>query len=377
MSKKTFYLIIVISFVVSLFFQWTRWKDLYFIDSHMWASQAQYVQTNDAREFDAKMAYGHPGGTVVEGAIIFHDIFKVPYEDSLIIFITIFNSLIISIICLLCFILYKNHLWWIITLSTLAMNSAYDNATPTSAIVSPLMVLLTLLTLYFYKNKEKINIPLVLFFSLVVGLASSTRLDIGVFCSVFFIGFLKYTNTIDWKKLFYIILGSFTTFCIFDPFMWFMPFQHIKDLIAKIIFHYSEFLPYHLTFMSVFILSMLTIISISLAISIVLLKNKIKLLVPENFIKTLIVMTIILYIIFLTSHYQAERYFQPIIFIWEVLLPLFIFNLTTYISHSLSFKIDKYIKFIKVLNFSIFLLLVSYHSFLFYIWFIFDRIRLV
>lgn len=377
MSKKTFYIIIVISFIVSFFFQWIKWKDVNFLDSHMWANQAQYVQTSDTREFDAKRAYGHPGGLVVEGTIVLHNLFKIPYTDSLAIFITVFNSIIISVICLLCYLMYGNHLWWLITLSTLAMNSAYDNATPTSAIVSPLIVFLSLLTLYFYKNKDKFNLKSIFALSLVIGLATSVRLDISIFCSVFFLGFLVFTNTIDWKRLFYIISGSFVTFCILDPFMWFMPFQHIKDLIVKIIFHYSEFLPYHLTFISVFIISMLTIISILLAASIILLKNKIKLLIPENFIKTLIVMTIILYIIFLTSHYQAERYFHPIIFVWEVLLPLFIFNLTTHITYSLSSNIDKSIKFVKFLNFSIFLIFISYHLFLFYIWYIFQRIVLI
>jgi hypothetical protein len=37
--------------------------------------------------------------------------------------------------------------------------------------------------------------------------------------------------------------------------------------------------------------------------------------------------TCFLYVVFLTSKYQAERYFVPIIVLWEIFLPLFLFAL--------------------------------------------------
>ena len=47
---------------------------------------------------------------------------------------------------------------------------------------------------------------------------------------------------------------------------------------------------------------------------------------------TLIIMTSALYDVFLTANSQAERYFMPLIFIWQVFLPLFIFTFINHIS---------------------------------------------
>jgi len=57
-------------------------------------------------------------------------------------------------------------------------------------------------------------------------------------------------------------------------------------------------------------------------------KEKLKSPVPHKFIYILFPLTILLYWIFLTSQYQATRYFLPLINIWQTLLPLFIFSLT-------------------------------------------------
>ena len=248
MSKHFFIFIFIFSFIVAGFFQWTRWKELDdFIDGSMWSHQAEYVQTGNPSEFDAKAAYGHPGGPLIEGTIAFHQAFNISYDYSLIIFISIFNALIIAVSCALCFILRKNNLWWLAVLSALSFNIMYNVSTPPTALVSPLIVLLCLLTLYFYENKEKIKTPQTLFFAFILGLAVATRADIAGFYALAFLIFLLYEKAINWKKFLIIASGSFVFFALFDPFMYFMPWQHIKDLFAKIIFHYGEINPSHMT----------------------------------------------------------------------------------------------------------------------------------
>lgn len=365
MFKCKIVFIFIFAFFVSSYFLWARWEKYDFIDSEAWANQVQYFQTNDPKEFNPLGAYGHPGGPIIEGTIAFHKVLNIPYENSLVVFVTIFNAIIISSICALCFLLKKNNFWWIIVLSTLSLDRLYDFATPPTAIVSPLIVLLSLLTLYFYENKEKIKIPQIAFFAFIVGLAVATRADIGVFCSAVFLIFLRFKNIISWKTFYTITAGSFFFFVLFDPFMWFMPFQHIKDLISKIIFHYAEFAPTHMTFESVLNISSFAFVSIFLSAALLFMRKKIKLILPSDFMMMLYLMTFVLYSIFLTSHYQAPRYFQPIIFIWEVFLPLFIFNLTSNISFKFLNTIDHKEKALKIANTAILIILVGFQVFLF------------
>ena len=155
MSKRLILFIFIFSFIVAGFFQWTRWKSFDFIDVYMWSHQAQFVQTGNPEEFNTKEAYGHPGGPLIEGTIAIHQAFNISYDYALIIFISIFNALVIAASCALCFLLRKNNLWWLAVLSALSFNIMYNVATPPTALVSPLIVLLCLLTLYFYENKEK------------------------------------------------------------------------------------------------------------------------------------------------------------------------------------------------------------------------------
>lgn len=367
MLKRQIIFIAIFSFIISLFFQWMRWGTLDFTDAYMWANQAEYFQTNDSRQFDALLAYGHPGGTIIEGTIAIHEIFNISYNNSLVIFITIFNSLIIAGISVLCFLLRRNYLWWITILSTLSISVMYAFSTPPSAIVSPLIVFLCLLTLYFYENKEKIKIPQILFFAFISGLAVATRADIGIFSTLVFLIFLLYKKIIDWKKLFVTIFSSIFFFILFDPFMHFMPLQHIKDLISKIVFHYAEYNPTHMTFFNVLDISFLSFVGIFLSVFLLFMRKKIKLMLPTNFILMLFLITISLYTIFLTSHYQAARYFQPIIFIWEVFLPLLIFNLTSNISFKFLNTAGKNEVGRKIVNIFFVVILVGFQVYLFYL----------
>ncbi len=113
--------------------------------------------------------------------------------------------------------------------------------------------------------------------------------------------------------------------------MWFMPIVHVGDLVSKVVYHYAEYVPIRMASMFVLAISSLTIISIFLSLVLIRMRDKIKMSVPPVFICTLIIMTSVLYDVFLTAHYQAPRYFLPLILIWEIFLPLFLFTLIDYI----------------------------------------------
>jgi hypothetical protein len=328
MKKKIF----IIAFLVTSIFQFLFLISLGFYDQNMWADQAKYVVIGDPKEFNAFQAYGHPGGTVIDGVVAVQKITGLSYYTSITIFLPIFNGLLAGLISVLCYLLSGEFLWSMAILGTLAGDALYESSTPPSAVAALLIVLLCLLTLYIYKKfdsqseKEKTNF--LFFWSLVSGMAVATRADIGIVSTFVFILLLK--SKINWKQFLYSGLGAFLSFCVFDPFMWFMPVKHIGDLIGKVVYHYADFAPVHLNGFYVLSFSSLLVISVFLSIILIFMRQKIYSVLPPIFTCALIIMTTFLYDIFLTAHYQAERYFMPIVFIWQVFLPIFIF---TFVDH--------------------------------------------
>jgi hypothetical protein len=313
-------------FILSLFFLNLKWDKYVMTDSNMWGDQAKYVLNGDNREFNFLGAYGHPGGPIIEGTIIVHKLLNVNYSESLLLFVEFIMSFFIASICTLCFILNKDKLWWVAVIPISIFGWMYQYGTPPSLVSTVIITFLCLLTLYIYEKKEKIKYGLLILWAFIAGISVATRTDIGLVSSFFF--FLLILNKINWKMALFILLEACMVFVVFDPFMWFMPIQHLKDLIFKVTYHYSEFAPVYLRFFDILSISTTSFISIMLAIFLFFSKKKEESMVlPPRFLWVLITMTMFLYIIFLSAHTQAERYFLPIIFIWETFFPILLFSL--------------------------------------------------
>lgn len=333
MAKKIF----ILSFFIAALTQWFSFAELSMFDFSMWADQAKYVQTNNPIQFDFLQAYGHPGGPIIEGVIFVHSVFNLDYEDSLMLFMVFVDGLAIALTAVLCYLYRKNHLWWPVVLIGLSLNRMYGFSTPPSTMVSIFIGLLSIYSLYIYqKNTIK---PIYLGgLSLILGIIISLRIDIGCVMALSTLVFLY--PKLTWKHIIFTILGTGGFIVLFDPFLWFMPIQHIKDLWFKITYHYEEFKPTKISFYSLQDISALSFFSIFLAMTFVFLKKKLKSPLPYRFIYIYLFTTIVLYTIFLTSNYQAERYFLPLVTIWQIFLPLFIFTITEYMWPKLSKKIN-------------------------------------
>jgi len=319
--------IFIISLFVAFLFQWGRWNTLGIIDSNMWSHQAEYAETNNPKQFTPLMSYGHPGGPIIEGTIAFHKIFDFSYYTSLITIVAVVNSIVIACICVLTYVYQKDVLWTLGVLGILSLNKLYNESTPPSAIASVLVVLLFILTLCLYKRKIEIRPSTLALFSIISGFLIATRVDIGTTTFITCIYLLYHITTI--KKIFLVALGSFASFAIFDPYMWYMPLQHIVDLISQMLYHYNKYEQTPISFNLLAGSSFLAFLSILLLFA--LLFNKKEIPFPSRYVYTLLIFSSTLYGIFLTAQYKAVRYFQPIIFIWEIFLPLFLFTLISHI----------------------------------------------
>jgi len=290
------------------------------LDVGMWAQQAEYVITKNPKQFDFAVAYAHPGATIIDGVALTHFLFGLPYSQAIIYFLSFADALIIAFMVVLCYQITPKTWWWMGTLALFTVNYMNDFATPTTAVSSLLVALLLLVTLRFR----------FWWWAIVAGLALATRVDIGLFI----VGLGLYLSTrLSLQKVVLLAFGVFFVFCLVNPYMWYMPVQHLKDLLYKMTWHYTEFTPSFLSIYEVVLVSGLAIVSLFLAGGIIWQKKQVKLLIPLALFLSLIFVTVIGIGVIVTSSYQASRYLTPYVSIWELLLPLFLFTLAKQTRH--------------------------------------------
>jgi len=319
MKKKIF----VFSFIIVCILQSFIFIKFDGVDFNMWADQAKYVQTNNPIQFDYRQAYGHPGGPIIEGTIFLHSLFDLSYKNSLLIFLIFIDAIIVSSISILCFSLSKNNLWWPITLATLSASWLYIFSSPPSIIASLLICLLALFSIYLYKEKE-IQTKHLTLFGLLIGFMIATRTDIGGIFGLTFLIFLK--SKISWRQFYFILFCIAISFILLDPFMWFIPIEHLGDLVFKIVYHYEYFSePSKVSIPHILSISSFAVMSILFSGLFLIKRKNFESDIPKRFILSAIIATVVLCSIFLTSIFQSPRYFLPLILLWETLLPAFVF----------------------------------------------------
>lgn len=356
-KSKTKFLVLVFVFTISLFSQLIFYPK-YDLDRSMWANQAFYFEVNDERQYDFLLAYGHPGGPIIIGTILINDLLPVKHDvpilnyiDALLLFSILINTIIISLICYLIYLLRKNLFFVLTTLLVLGFHRFYLDLTPTSQVASLLFVLQAFYSLYIYENRTSLKFKDLFIFSVLSGFIMATRVDVGFIGTLFFGIFLLPKISIrDFIYSIFLILGSFI---LFDPYMWYMPFQHIDDLVYKFIYHYEFFNHAELDISRIIDISNIVIIS-SLSFLFLYFCDKKRILLNIRFLFFVLAVSIISYSVFLTSQINAVRYFVPFILIWEVLFPFIILDLFAFSKN----KIPNLFKDINVLYLKILLVLI-------------------
>lgn len=325
-----------VAFLVACLGQGFVFFNVGILDEAFWSSQARYVEAGSPEQYNAAHAYGHPGGPVILGTIAVHHLAGISYETALPVFLTLFNSIVIATIATLCRRLRPDCLWWLPVVGTLSLDKLYAVSTPTSAVVGPLLVLLTLLTLQIVERIGEHGAESwrwLAGWSLVAGLAVATRFDIGSITTLFLFAVLMsgLGTTLHWRQLAGIAAAAFAVFVACDPYMWYMPVQHVGDLLGRMVLNYryatpastpAKLEPMHvLSFSGLALMGMLLTILAQAT-----LRSGIERL-PRWFVLCLASLTVLLYCVYLSARCPAVRYFIPIVFIWQAFLPLQLFDL--------------------------------------------------
>jgi hypothetical protein len=308
------------------------------LDEAFWSAQARYVEAGSPEQYNSAHAYGHPGGPVILGTIAVHHLAGISYETALPVFLTLFNSIVIATIATLCYRLRPDSLWWLPVLGTLSIDKLYAVATPTSALVGPLLVLLTLLTLWItlgILEQAAVSWWQLASWSLVAGLAVATRFDIGSITTLFLFGVLATTlrrrQLASWSLVAGLAVAAFAVFVACDPYMWYMPVQHVGDLMGRLILNYRHSTPASIpaTLEPMHVVSFSALAFVGMLLSIVGETSVFpsRRTIPRQLVLALVPLTVLLYGIYLSARCPAVRYFIPIVFIWQAFLPLQLFDL--------------------------------------------------
>jgi hypothetical protein len=323
-EKRIFFTVLFSGFVIQMALR----AVVDYSDRIIFANQIQYFLTHDPREFDLLGAYGHPGTTVVELGSLLHIFFGVSYVNAVTLSISILIAGATAACSVLCFLLYRRSLWWLAAAFILLLNRMYIIAAPPTAVVMPFIVLIVLATWWLWEQPAFRSRWVYILMGAVMGLAIATRLDISLLVStpMFFIIWYRHR----YRVILPLLAGAGISFFIADPFLWFMPLQHISDLIHKFTLHYTHYL--RLKIDPFFLLDAGWLSAVSFIWSIVLFYHRrLARIIPVPIMIVVTSTTILGIIVVFSSKFQAVRYLFPLFTIWEIILPLFAFEtLATY-----------------------------------------------
>lgn len=321
LAKHIYFWVLLCGFIIQLVLQSVTFE---LVDHSMWANQIQYFLTNDPRLFDFSAAYGHPGTTLVELGSLFHVLFGFSYSTALTLSMSILIAMATAACSVLCFLLYPQTLWWLASTCILLLNRMYINATPPTTVAMPFTVLIVLATWWLWENSVSTSRWLYFLWGAVVGLAAATRLDAALLVGTPMFVLLWYRH--GGKVVLPILTGAGISFFVSDPFLWFMPIQHITDLAHKFTKHYSKFdsTMYSATIEPADMVNAVWLSAVSFGWAFVLLcYRRLARIIPVPIMVIFSGTSVMALLIILSSKFQAVRYLFPLTIIWEVFLPLF------------------------------------------------------
>ncbi len=290
-------------------------------DGEMWANQVQYFLNKSPALYDYTRAYGHPGGTFIVLGCLFHMLFGLSFSTSLTLSVSLLIALATAACAALCFLLQPQTLWWFTTGFILTISRLYNTATPPTAAAMPLLSLIVLASCWILTQKKTEIRRLCFLWGALLGVSCSTRLDISLFVGIPLLFLLwRWSGT---HGIAPVMVGVVASFFLSDPFMWFMPAQHVLDLVHKFTLHYSNF-PQRMTLRWYEWTNGVSLAVIAMVWFLVLLyRRRLGVGIPTQVMLVFLGISVFAGLLLTSSKYQAIRYLYPLIIVWEVLLPLY------------------------------------------------------
>ncbi len=341
MMKQIHFLLLVL--LASLLIQGVLWRSVELTDEQLWQQrivQLKYDLEHGQSDPLNKVWSGHPGMAIVTLAAIAHKAGS-SLGASLNGSVTILNALSVVAIVWLCRQIYPGSLWWIMVGAVAIIHPLYLKASPTNAVIAPLMLLMVLCMLWLYMNFNNFVVLRVLVLcGIAIGLALATRMVTTLLMVTPL--FLLLIQKLDWRKLLLLAGTSFVVAVGVNPLVWYMPWQHLKYILFRSSLNLTEHvLPQTLSWFDFLFNAPLALLSFSLALFLYVFYRYLPVLIPRTFLLALLAMSGLFIGVFSLIESQSIRYFQPLIFIWEALLPLFLLYLLQSVRLSFTSSVQK------------------------------------
>lgn len=321
-STKDLALVLLVA-CITLLFQGMRFLFVDVADFQLWGNQAQWVYQGDPEAYNFLAGYAHPGGPLIELGIVLHTLFKVPYNYVAVLGVSMLNTLAILLILGITYRLRKNAYLLVVVWVFTAFNWLYLFVTPPTASASVYAVLLVLATLCIAQEKTVALSWREVLWGVAAGMLVSLRTDVGALFALGLYLYLLGLRSLRFDALVALPLVALCTFLITDPFFWILPVQHVYDLVFKVSYHYNTIEPYHIEFIRLLSMSWIAWCAVVFA---VFMAWKRELRMPPGFLAALLGIAVVMHGILLSAHYQAERYFVPVIMVGEVIGAFVVFD---------------------------------------------------
>lgn len=336
--------IFLLVFLVSLLIQGTLWRHIVFTDEAVWLqriAQLQYDLSHQHYDAANPVYSGHPGMSFTTIGALAHEA-GVPLRTSLQGSVSLLVAFSAATVALLCWMLKPQNLWWLPASAIVAANPLYLHASPTNAVVAPLSVIIVLLGLWLYEHARHSQMTsAVVGWGATIGLAATTRLDTTILIAGPLLLFLF--PYLGWRRTM-LIGGTGAAIAVgSNPLLWYTPWQHIRYIFFRSGLNYTDaVIAAPLTFEEFVLFAPFALLSLMIALLFVTSRLRTFLPFSRSFVLLILTITVVFTAILLNVRYQSVRHFHPIIFVWEIFLPLFLLTLITHVQ--LSFTTSTYIQ---------------------------------
>ena len=300
---------------VSLVLQiWIWFSPLPYTDADLWSSAARDFAALNFPGFNSPIP-PHPGTSILLPASVLI-VAGIPFAQALPLTMAVLLSLCIACIARLSYELRPKSLWWVGASALLIPNPLYLEMTVPSALAALLTCIYVLLLLKWREDNSSGRDSFWL--GMTGGILLATRVDFG---AAFLLASLPFLYPLVGNKIFRIGGFALLFFGALNPYFWVDPVLYVLTFFRQVGFNVVTEVGFSYARSSI----SLAVAAYVLALFAVYLKPRLSSL-PRDFSFWLIATTAVLTGIMLLSKYHPIRYFFPLMCVWEILLPLFIFD---------------------------------------------------
>lgn len=306
--------------------QGTLMSHIALIDEEVWLKRVTLFAADiwqQPASFEQRYYGGQPGMSFVTWAGLLHT-GGLSAKQSLVIVLVVFNAVVLAAIYTLLYQLRPTMYWWLAN-GSLLLHPYYLKSTPTNILMAPLAVLLFLLALKIYESRPQHWWPyLALGASIGFGLANRFT-DTLLFAAGIAVCLFPLK-----KKHAGLVMGSaLVSACIFDPLFLTEPIAHTVFIMGRVAVHYNAVLPgIPLHWSHISLLSPFLLVAVFFGLLFLFSPPAVPSPVSKKLLTIMLLISGIMVASIMVAKAASARYLYPVVFLWEVFLPLFLLQVS-------------------------------------------------